>query len=251
MPFESYRSWQRRDLARFGAPRYMVLLEARGLSRYFWLSRRPWRTSDSVPKHTGPNSLTDSHHRTERLRRRATTTRRYRRRWKGLGSCRRSSFLRTFNCVASKSLIRTKSLDVLLAIFRARVRHWQRRSRDAFLTRAIQTAFSRNYLISPCSFEENSSWHLGIMVRRSPGCARSCALEPHWQFPISDIAVLAAVVGHPAQNHCKPTAGAWYGIRWHKFASAQPARLHESGRSKESTGEAISRHFAARGQQVT
>src|SRR5271168_2538199 len=43
-------------------------------------------------------------------------------------------------------------------------------------------------------------------------------------------------------GHCKPTAGAWYG-NGGASAAAQPARLHESDRSKES-GEAISRHDA-------
>ena len=39
---------------------------------------------DSVPKHTGPISLTDTHLEPSVLRTRPTTTRENRRRWKGL-----------------------------------------------------------------------------------------------------------------------------------------------------------------------
>src|ERR1700732_2318229 len=57
---------------------------------------------DSVPKHTGPISLTDTHLEPSVLRTRPTTTRENRRRWKGLiprdtqAACR-------FNCLASNS----------------------------------------------------------------------------------------------------------------------------------------------------
>jgi hypothetical protein len=39
----------------------MVLLEARGLSLFLVLRGGIACISDSVPKHTGPNSLTDTH----------------------------------------------------------------------------------------------------------------------------------------------------------------------------------------------
>src|ERR1035437_10608682 len=76
---------------------------------------------DSVPKHTGPISLTDTHLEPSVLRTRPTTTRENRRRWKGLiprdtqAACR-------FNCLASNSTPFFQMVNVMAAIFRARVR---------------------------------------------------------------------------------------------------------------------------------
>jgi len=70
---------------------------------------------DSVPKHTGPISLTDTHLEPSVLRTRPTTTRENRRRWKGLiprdtqAACR-------FNYLASNSTLqklRCRSFDDL------------------------------------------------------------------------------------------------------------------------------------------
>ena len=99
----------------------MVLLEARGLSLFLVIRGGIACISDSVPKHTGPNSLTDTHLEPSVSRTRPTTTRENRRRWKGLfitdaqASCR-------CNCVASKSAPFFQIVRVMLAIFRARVR---------------------------------------------------------------------------------------------------------------------------------
>ena len=99
----------------------MVLLEARGLSLFLVIRGGIACISDSVPEHTGPNSLTDTHLEPSVSRTRPTTTRENRRRWKGLflrdaqASCR-------CNCVASKSTPFFQIVRVMLAIFRARVR---------------------------------------------------------------------------------------------------------------------------------
>ena len=99
----------------------MVLLEARGLSLFLVIRGGIACISDSVPKHTGPNSLTDTHLEPSVSRTRPTTTRENGRRWKGLfitdaqASCR-------CNCVASKSTPFFQIVRVMLAIFRARVR---------------------------------------------------------------------------------------------------------------------------------
>ena len=71
----------------------MVLLEARGLSLFLVIRGGIACNSDSVPKHTGPNSLTDTHLEPSVSRTRPTTTRENRRRWKGPLHHRRSSFL--------------------------------------------------------------------------------------------------------------------------------------------------------------
>src|SRR5258705_9206178 len=72
---------------------------------------------DSVPKHTGPISLTDTHLEPSVLRTRPTTTRENRRRWKGLiprdtqAACR-------CNCLGSKlalQKLRCGSFDDLKA----------------------------------------------------------------------------------------------------------------------------------------
>ena len=76
---------------------------------------------DSVPKHTGPISLTDTHLEPSISRTRPTTTRENRRRWKGLiprgtqAACR-------FNCLASNSTPFFQMVKVMAAIFRAKVR---------------------------------------------------------------------------------------------------------------------------------
>jgi len=76
---------------------------------------------DSVPKHTGPISLTDTHLEPSVLRTRPTTTRENRRRWKGLiprdtqAACR-------CNGLASNSTPFFHMVNVMAAIFRARVR---------------------------------------------------------------------------------------------------------------------------------
>jgi hypothetical protein len=76
---------------------------------------------DSVPKHTGPISLTDTHLEPSVLRTRLTTTRENRRRWKVLiprdtqAACR-------FNCLASNSTPFFQMVKVMAATFRARVR---------------------------------------------------------------------------------------------------------------------------------
>jgi hypothetical protein len=76
---------------------------------------------DSVPKHTGPISLTDTHLEPSVLRTRPTTTRENCRRWKGLiprdtqAACR-------FNSLASNCTPFFQMVNVMVAIFRARVR---------------------------------------------------------------------------------------------------------------------------------
>ena len=57
---------------------------------------------DSVPKHTGPISLTDTHLEPSVLRTRPTTTRENRRRWKGLIPRDHQAACRC-NCLASNS----------------------------------------------------------------------------------------------------------------------------------------------------
>ena len=76
---------------------------------------------DSVPKHTGPISSTDTHLEPSVWRTRPTTTRENRWRWKGLiprdtqAACR-------VNCLASNSTPFFQIVNVMAAIFRARVR---------------------------------------------------------------------------------------------------------------------------------
>ncbi len=79
---------------------------------------------DSVPKHTGPISLTDTHLEPSNpsvLRTRPTTTRENHRRWKGViprdtqAACR-------FNGLASNSTPFFQMVNVMATIFRARVR---------------------------------------------------------------------------------------------------------------------------------
>ena len=76
---------------------------------------------DLVPKHTGPISSTDTHLEPSVSRTRPTTTRENRRRWKGLipqdtqAACR-------FNCLASNLPPFFQMVNVMAAIFRARVR---------------------------------------------------------------------------------------------------------------------------------
>jgi len=76
---------------------------------------------DSVPKHTGPISLTDTHLEPSVLRTRPTITRENCRRWKGLiprdtqAACR-------FNCLVSNCTPFFQMVNVMVAIFRARVR---------------------------------------------------------------------------------------------------------------------------------
>src|SRR5260370_1955894 len=99
----------------------MVLLEARGLSLFLVIRGGIACISDSVPKHTGPNSLTDTHLEPSVSRTRPTTTRENRRRWKGPLHQRRSSFLPMQLCgVEIHSFFQI--VKVMLAIFRARVR---------------------------------------------------------------------------------------------------------------------------------
>src|ERR1700722_16299181 len=99
----------------------MVLLEAPGLSLFLVIRGGIACVSDSVPKHTGPNSLTDTHLEPGASRTRSPPPREKGRRWKGLfirdaqASCRR-------NCVASKFTPFFQIVRVMLAIFRARVR---------------------------------------------------------------------------------------------------------------------------------
>src|SRR5260370_33263662 len=98
----------------------MVLLEAPGLSLFLVIRGGIACISDSVPKHTGPNSLTDTHLELSVSRTRPTT-RGNRRRWKGRfirdaqASCRCHS-------VAAKSTPFFQIVKVILEIFRARVR---------------------------------------------------------------------------------------------------------------------------------
>ncbi len=76
---------------------------------------------DSVPKHTGPISLTDTHLEPSVLRTRPTTTRENGRRWKGLiprdtqAACR-------FNCLASNCTPFFPIVNLMAAIFGASVR---------------------------------------------------------------------------------------------------------------------------------
>jgi hypothetical protein len=80
----------------------IVLSEARGLSLFLVIRGGIACNGDSVPKHTGPISLTDTHLEPSVLRTRPTTTRENHRRWKGFiprdtqAACR-------FNCLASNS----------------------------------------------------------------------------------------------------------------------------------------------------
>jgi hypothetical protein len=76
---------------------------------------------DSAPQHTGPIVLTDTHLEPSVSRTRPTTIGENRRRWQGLilrdtqAACR-------FNCLASKSTPFFQMINVMAAIFRARVR---------------------------------------------------------------------------------------------------------------------------------
>ena len=74
---------------------------------------------DSVPQHTGPNSLIDTHPRTERLRTRPTTTRENPRRWKA--GHRDAQAACDFSCLASKSTPFFHMVKVIVASFRAKV----------------------------------------------------------------------------------------------------------------------------------
>ena len=76
---------------------------------------------DSVSKHTGPISLTDTHLEPSVLRTRATTTREKRRRWKGLIP-RDTQAVCRFNGLASNCTPFFQRVNVMVAIFRARVR---------------------------------------------------------------------------------------------------------------------------------
>ncbi len=76
---------------------------------------------DSVPKHTGPISLTDTHLEPSISRTRPTITRENRRRWKGL-SPRDTQAACRCNCLASNSTPFFHMVNVMAAIFRARVR---------------------------------------------------------------------------------------------------------------------------------
>jgi len=107
---------------------------------------------DSVPKHPGPISLTDTHLEPSVSRTRPTTTGENRRRWKGLIPRNTQAACR-FNCLASKSTLQPVSksynhpngvagapffqmVNVMAAIFRARVRR-AIVGRIPFSTRAI------------------------------------------------------------------------------------------------------------------
>jgi len=76
---------------------------------------------DSVPKHTGPIVLTDTSLEPSVSRTRPTTTRENRWRWKGLISRDTQAACR-FNCWASNSTPFFQMVNVMAAIFRARVR---------------------------------------------------------------------------------------------------------------------------------
>src|ERR1700722_2212917 len=76
---------------------------------------------DSVPKHTGPIVLTDTSLEPSVSRTRPTTTRENRRRWKGL-ILRNTQAACRFNCLASKFTPFFQRINVMAAIFRARVR---------------------------------------------------------------------------------------------------------------------------------
>jgi hypothetical protein len=90
---------------------------------------------DSVPKHTGPISLTDTHPRTEHLQNPTVPTGVNRRRWKSLflrdaqAACR-------CNCWASNSTPFFQIVKLIAAIFRAKVRRAMV-GRIPFSTRAI------------------------------------------------------------------------------------------------------------------
>jgi hypothetical protein len=76
---------------------------------------------DSVPKHTGPNSLTDTHPRTERLQNPTDHhPRENHRRWKGLFTREAQAACRC-NSLASKSTPFFHIVKVMVAIFRAKV----------------------------------------------------------------------------------------------------------------------------------
>jgi hypothetical protein len=75
---------------------------------------------DSVPKHTGPNSLTDTLPRTERLKNPTDHPPENHQRWKGL-STRDAQATCRCNCLASKSTPFFHMVKVIAAIFRAKV----------------------------------------------------------------------------------------------------------------------------------
>ena len=80
---------------------------------------------DSVPKHTGPISLTDTHPRTEHLQNPTVHHRSKPQRWKSLllrdaqAACR-------CNCLASNSTPFFQMVKLIAAIFRAKVRRANR-----------------------------------------------------------------------------------------------------------------------------
>ena len=76
---------------------------------------------DSVPKHTGPNSLTDTHPRTERLQ---NPTDPHQRESPDMGRPvrQRAQAACRFNCWASKSTPFFHIVKVMVAIFLAKVR---------------------------------------------------------------------------------------------------------------------------------
>src|ERR1039457_7243518 len=95
---------------------------------------------DSVPKHTGPISLTDTHLEPSVLRTRPTTTRENRQRWKGLVPRDTQAACRC-NCLASNSTPFFQMVNVMAAIFRA----WVGRAivgRIPFSTRATEKSQS-------------------------------------------------------------------------------------------------------------
>jgi len=76
---------------------------------------------DSVPKHTGPNSLTDTHPRTEHLQNPTAHHRSKPQRWKSLLLSDAQAACRC-NCWASKPTPFFQMVKLMAAIFRARVR---------------------------------------------------------------------------------------------------------------------------------
>jgi hypothetical protein len=76
---------------------------------------------DSVPKHTGPNSLTDTHPRTERLQNPTDHPPRESPEMERPFS-RDAQAVCRFNCWASKSTPFFHMVKVMVAIFRAKVR---------------------------------------------------------------------------------------------------------------------------------
>jgi hypothetical protein len=115
----------------------MVLFEARGLSLLLVIRGGIACMSDSVPKHTGPNALTDTHLEPSVSRTRPITTRENRRRWKGPLSQRRSSFLPMQLCgVEIRSFLQI--VRGMPAIFRVRGETRHRRSHLFFKKSSIE-----------------------------------------------------------------------------------------------------------------